>query len=378
MMQGQTQEAQAGLGDAQAAAGPPRLRVAIIGATGYGGAELLRLLLRHPQVEIRRVVAKDAIGQRIDEVHPNLSPHCALRVEDADPAAVAPDADLVFLGLPHRTSALVGDAYQRLGCAVIDLSGDWRLDDAGTYQRFYGCAHPFPDRLGTWAYGMPELERTALRGARAIASPGCFATAITLALLPFARAGLLNGRVRVSAMTGSSGSGANPQAGTHHPVRAVNLRPYKALDHQHTPEIELNLRRASAGRSGATEAAGFGLDFVPVSAPLSRGILTSCFFDVDASWTPDAVQALVRDSFQGEPLVRVLSNRLPEVAAVKGSMYVDVAASVGAPFGAHRTVVAHSALDNLVKGGAGQAVQAMNVAYGWPETLGRDAPALWP
>lgn len=378
MMQGATQQPETHRRDPDAPETRPRVRVAIIGATGYGGAELLRLLLRHPHVEIRRVVAKDAIGQRIDEVHPNLSPQCALRVEDAEPAAVAKDADLVFLGLPHRTSALVGDAYQRLGCAVIDLSGDWRLDDASTYQQFYGCAHPFPDRLGTWAYGMPELDRVGLQGARAIASPGCFATAITLALLPFARAGLLQGRVRVSAMTGSSGSGANPQAGTHHPVRAVNLRPYKALDHQHTPEIELNLRRASAGRGGGATAEGFGLDFVPVSAPLSRGILTSCFFDVDASLTPEAVQALLRDCFDGEPLVRVLHSRLPEVAAVKGSMYVDVAASVGAPYGAHRTVVAHSALDNLVKGGAGQAVQAMNVAYGWPETLGLDAPALWP
>lgn len=347
------------------------LRVAIVGATGYGGAELLRLLLAHPAVVLTRLVAKDSIGKRIDDVHPNLAGRCDLIVEDAAPEAVAVDADLVFLGLPHRTSAIVGDQYQRLGCAVIDLSGDWRLDDAAVYARFYGAEHPFPERLGSWAYGMPELDRAALVGASAIASPGCFATAITLALLPFARAGLLDQDVVVSAMTGSSGSGALPQLGTHHPIRAVNLKPYKALDHQHTPEIELNLRRAGA-------PAGLALDFVPVSAPLSRGILANCFFSVPDSVAPSAITAAMADAYADEPLVRFLPGRLPEVAAVKGSMFVDVAVSVGAARRGRRTVVAHSALDNLVKGGAGQAVQALNVARGWPETLALGGPALWP
>jgi LysW-gamma-L-alpha-aminoadipyl-6-phosphate/LysW-L-glutamyl-5-phosphate reductase len=350
---------------------PSITRVAIVGATGYGGAELLRLLLPHPHVVITRLVAKDSIGKRIDEVHTSLYGKCDLRVEDAEPEAVAPDADLVFLGLPHRTSAMVGDRYAKLGCAVIDLSGDWRLDDASVYETFYGCVHPFPERLGTWAYGMPELNRAGIVGSRTIASPGCFATAITLALLPFARAGILPERIAVSAMTGSSGSGANPQAGTHHPLRSVTLRPYKALDHQHTPEIELNLRRAGA-------PASIGLDFVPVSAPLSRGILANCFFEVDAAVDAAAIDAAMNACFGDEPLVRVLKGRLPEVAAVKGSMFVDVGVSVGAARSGKRTIVAHSALDNLVKGGAGQAVQAMNVAMGWPEVLGLDAPALWP
>jgi LysW-gamma-L-alpha-aminoadipyl-6-phosphate/LysW-L-glutamyl-5-phosphate reductase len=356
---------------AQRAGDADRVRVAIIGATGYGGAELLRLLVHHPGVVLTRLAAKDHVGQRIDAVHTNLYGLCDLVVEDADPDAVAPDADLVFLGLPHRTSAVIGDRYAKLGCRVIDLSGDWRLDDPAVYAQFYGCAHPFPDRLGTWAYGLPELDRTGLRGARFVASPGCFATAITLALLPFARAGLLPDRVAVCAMTGSSGSGANPSAGTHHPVRSVTLRAYKALDHQHTPEIELNLRRAGAG-------AAFHLDFVPVSAPLSRGILTSCFFEVPAAVDAGVVDAALDAAFANEPLVRVVRGRLPEVAAVKGSMFVDVAATVGPLRGDRRTIVAHSALDNLVKGGAGQAVQAMNVALGFDETLGLLAPALWP
>ncbi|MEY3011997.1 MAG: hypothetical protein RIT45_732 [Pseudomonadota bacterium] len=356
--------------DSKAHQGP--IRVAIVGATGYGGAELVRLLTRHPEVRITRLIAKDNVGRGIGEILPNLHGCLDTPVEDAQPDAVAPDADLVFLGLPHRTAATIGARYRELGCRVIDLSGDWRLDDADVYRQFYGCEHPFPDRLGTWAYGMPELDRASLRDAPAVASPGCFATAITLALLPFARAGMLPSRVAVSAMTGSSGSGANPSAGTHHPLRSVTLRPYKALDHQHTPEIELNLRRAGAPTD-------IGLDFVPVSAPLSRGILTSCFFEVDARHDAAAIDAALEATFGAEPMVRVVRGRLPEVAAVKGSMFVDVAASVGAARAdGKRTVVAHSALDNLIKGGAGQAVQAMNAMYGFPETLGIDAPALWP
>lgn len=348
------------------------VRVAIVGATGYGGAELIRMLHRHPGVRLTRLIAKDNVGKRIDAVHTSLYGMVDGVVEDAEPEAVAKDADLVFLGLPHRTSAMIGDRYARSGCKVIDLSGDWRLDDAAVYAQFYGCEHPFPDRLGTWAYGMPELDRASLRGAPCVASPGCFATAITLALLPFARAGMLPTRVAVSAMTGSSGSGANPSAGTHHPLRSVTLRPYKALDHQHTPEIELNLRRAGA-------PAMLGLDFVPVSAPLSRGILANCFFEVDAAIDAAKVDAAMQAAFGDEPLVRIVRGRLPEVASVKGSMFVDVGATVGpARADGKRTIVAHSALDNLVKGGAGQAVQAMNVVLGFDERTGIDAPALWP
>ncbi len=346
-------------------------RVAIVGATGYGGAELLRLLLWHPDVEVVRLIAKDHIGARIDAVHTNLAGLTDLRVEDLAPAAVAPQVDLVFLGLPHRVSALIGAEYVKLGTRVVDLSGDWRLLDAEAYASYYGAAHPLPDQLGSFVYGLPEMNRDAIRGAERVASPGCFATATTLALLPYARAGLLRGRVRVSAMTGSSGSGANPSAGTHHPVRSVTLRAYKPLTHQHTPEIEQSLRLSGAEH--------FALDFVPVSAPLSRGILTTCFFDVPAELDPDAVRAVLHEGYANEPLVRVVSGRLPQVASIKGSMFCDVGVSVGeVVLDGKRTVVTHSALDNLVKGGAGQAVQSMNLVLGLPETAGLALPALWP
>ncbi len=348
-----------------------KVRVAIIGATGYGGAELLRSLLWHPEVDVVRLVAKDHVGQRIDEVHQSLSGLTDLLVEDVAPEAVAPDADLVFLGLPHCVSGQIAVQYADLGLRVIDLSGDMRLLDAETYARYYGVAHPQPERLGSFAYGLPELNRASLRESRWVCSPGCFATAITLALLPLARANLLNGRVRVSAMTGSSGSGANPSPTTHHPLRAGTLRPYRPLNHQHTPEIEQTLKAA-----GAKELV---LDFVPVSAPLVRGILTTCFVEVDAAIPAAELQATMQSDYADEPFVRVVQGRLPQVAAVAGSMYCDVALSVGEVVAqGRRTVVAHSALDNLVKGGAGQAVQAMNAMLGCDERAGLQRPALWP
>ena len=345
--------------------------MAVVGATGYGGAELLRHLLVHPAVQVTRLIAKDNIGKRLGQVHLSLDGMTDLRIEDAPPQEVVGDADLVCVGLPHKVSAQIVAQYADLGVAVVDLSGDFRLHDAAVYQRYYEATHPLPERLGTFVYGMPEMNREALRQARRVASPGCFATAITLALLPFARAGLLEGRVRVTAMTGSSGSGANPALGTHHPLRAQTLRAYKPLTHQHTPEIEQNLRQL-----GATDLT---LDFVPVSAPLVRGILTTCWFDVAADVDVSTVLGLQRAQCAGEPLIRVLGDRLPEVNAVAGSMYVELACSVDdRVVNGRRTVLAHSAMDNLIKGGAGQAVQAINLMLGCDEYTGLLAPAQWP
>ncbi len=354
-----------------ASALPRPCRVAVVGATGYGGAELLRHLLVHPHVVVTRLVAKDNLGKRLGQVHLSLDGLTDLRIEDATPEQVVGDADLVCVGLPHKVSAQVVARYADLGAAVIDLSGDFRLQDAATYQRYYEVAHPLPERLGTFVYGLPEVHRAALAGARKVASPGCFATAITLALLPFARAGLLRGRVRVTAMTGSSGSGANPALGTHHPLRAQTLRAYKPLTHQHTPEIEQNLRLAGAH--------DLTLDFVPVSAPLVRGILTTCWFEVDGAVDPADLIALPNRQFASEKLIRVLHDRLPEVNAVAGSMYVELATSVDERVvDGRRTVLAHSAIDNLIKGGAGQAIQALNLMLGCDEFTGLLAPAQWP
>ncbi|MBC8068586.1 MAG: N-acetyl-gamma-glutamyl-phosphate reductase, partial [Deltaproteobacteria bacterium] len=262
---------------------------------------------------------------------------------------------------------------------VIDLSGDFRLRDAAAYQRFYGVEHPHPEALGSFVYGLPELHGEAIRAARCVASPGCFATTIALGMLPLARAGLLRGPIRTVAATGSSGSGAYASEGTHHPTRANNLKIYKPLDHQHTPEIEQTLRDASAAGG---HASAFTLLFVPVSAPLTRGILANSFVELPAEIDGARIESLFREAYASAPFVRVLGGgkQQAEVVAVKGSMWADLSWTLG-PVDAQRgtrELLVTSALDNLVKGGAGQAVQSMNLMLGLPETSGIDAVPLWP
>src|SRR5208283_5263922 len=197
-----------------------------------------------------------------------------LKFEGLSPAEAARGVDVVLLGLPHKVSAGKAHEIMQTGARIVDLSGDFRLRDPAAYEKFYGAKHPCPDELtkGTFVYGLPELHREAIRKAKYVASPGCFATTIELALLPLAKAGLLEGEVEIVGITGSSGSGIAPSAGTHHPVRVNNLKTYKPLDHQHIPEIKETL--AFAG------AKSVHLRFVPVSAPLSRGIFATCFAHV--------------------------------------------------------------------------------------------------
>jgi len=272
--------------------------------------------------------------------------------------------DVAFLAMPHKTTAKVVQAILPSGVRIVDLSGDFRLRDPAAYERYYGVTHPSPGSLqqGLFTYGLPEVNRAAISRARHVASPGCFATTIALGLLPLARAGLLQGPVHTVAATGSSGSGANPQLTTHHPLRAVNLRTYKPLEHQHIPEILQTLQGA-----GAREMA---LEFVPVSAPLPRGIFATSFAEVPASTTSEQMKEAWARCFAGEPFVRVV--------AVAGGNHVEVGFALGEPTGGTRRVVCFSALDNLVKGGAGQAVQAFNVMMGFEETLTLKEPGLWP
>jgi N-acetyl-gamma-glutamyl-phosphate reductase len=345
-------------------------RAAVVGGSGYGGAEIIRRLLLHPEVALARVASIDHVGEPLGAVHLSLTGRTALRFEDLSPAEAAAGCDVVLMGLPHKVSAQSVPAVLATGARVVDMSGDFRLRDAGAYARFYGSPHPRPELLGTFVYGLPELNRDAIRGARAVASPGCFATTVELALLPLARAGKLRGLVRVVGITGSSGSGVQPSAGTHHPVRAVNLKTYRVLDHQHTPEILETL--AAAG------APDVQLRFVPVSAPLSRGILATSFVEVDAAETPESLAALYAAAYDSEPFVRFVRDRLPEVAAVSGSNFAEVGFTLGEAQDGARTLVVVSATDNLIKGGAGQAVQNMNLMLGLPETLSLEDSGPWP
>lgn len=349
-----------------------RFKAAVIGGSGYGGAELIRRLLHHPEVELVRVASVDYVGESLGAAHPHLDGISDLKFENLEPQQAAEGMDVVLLGLPHKVAAHKVPSILETGARIVDLSGDFRLRDAAVYEKFYGAVHPAPALLGSFVYGLPELNRARIREAKYVASPGCFATTIELGLLPLAKAGLLKGAVEVVGITGSSGAGVVPSATTHHPTRAVNLRTYKPLSHQHVPEITETLESA-----GATH---LQLRFVPVSAPLSRGIFATMFTHVDASITKAQIADAYAQLYAHEPFVRVPKKRLPEVAAVSGSNFVEVGFELSGdvdPSGL-RTLTAFSVTDNLIKGGAGQAIQSMNLMLGLDERLTLEDPGGWP
>lgn len=336
-----------------------RFKAAVIGGSGYGASEIIRRLLLHPDVELVKVASIDYVGENLAAAHPTLEGMTDLVFQNLPAEEAAAGMDVVFLGLPHKVAAGVVPKIIDLGPKIIDLSGDFRLKDVAAYEKYYGGKHPCPELLSRAVYGLPEVNREKIRGAHLVASPGCFATTIALGLLPLARAGFLKGAVDTVGITGSSGSGAAPQAGTHHPVRAVNLRTYKPLHHQHIPEIAETLVNAGAE--------GFALHFVPVSAPLSRGIFATSFVRVAASVAREQIAEAFARAYEGEPFVRIPKKRLPEVVAVSGSNYAEVAFEYGPEEDGLRTIACFSVTDNLIKGGAGQAVQSMNIVLGLDE-----------
>lgn len=347
-----------------------RFKAAVIGGSGYGGGEMIRRLLLHPEVELVRVASVDYVGEPVGAAHPNLEGLTDLRFENLSATEAVRGCDVALLALPHKVTAAKVAELVPTGVKIVDMSGDFRLRDAAAYERYYGVAHPHPELLGTFEYGLPELHRDRLRRATRIASPGCFATSMALALLPLARAGLLGGVVHITGITGSSGSGAAPSATTHHPTRAGNLRTYKPLEHQHIPEVVQTLTDGGAK--------DLHLRFVPVSAPLVRGILTTAYLELPEDLDARRLTSLYDECYRGEPFVRRPARRLPEVAAVANSNHVEVGFVAGPAHGGRRTITCFCALDNLVKGGAGQAIQNMNLMLGLPETAGLEGAPLYP
>lgn len=341
-----------------------RFKAAVLGGSGYGAGEIMRRLLLHPDVELARVASIDYVGEPLSAAHPNLEGRTDLVFENIPGEEAAKGMDVVLLGLPHKVSANVVPKILETGAKVVDLSGDFRLKNVASYEEYYGGKHPSPGLLEKATYGLPELNRDAIRKATLVASPGCFATTIELGLLPLVKKGLLRGSIETVAITGSSGSGAAPQAGTHHPVRSVNLKTYKPLKHQHVPEILETLVAAAGGKLD-----GVSLHFVPVSAPISRGIFATSFVHVDAGVSKDQVAAAFGEAYEKEPFVRVPKKRLPEVVAVSGSNYAEVGFELGPVEDGKRLLACFSAIDNLIKGGAGQGVQNMNLVLGLDETL---------
>jgi N-acetyl-gamma-glutamyl-phosphate reductase len=350
------------------------IRVAVVGATGYVGAELVRLLDRHPAVTIVGLVGRGRDDEPLGTIHPHLAstPHLV----DAD----LPSADAVFLALPHGTAAEVVPAIVEGGATAIDLGPDFRLRDPADYPRWYGFVHPRPDLVETAVYGLPELHRSALvalRDAptRIVGSPGCYPTATLLALAPLARAGLI-GDLVVDAKSGVSGAGREPKAELHFGEVNESVRAYGLGGHRHVAEIEQELAAAelAAGlRPGANPGAKT-VDFLPHLIPMSRGILASCHVRPTRSVDQAELDALYAAAYADEPFVDIAAGS-PGTRHVHGSNYARVHVRLDERTG---RVVAIGVVDNLVKGAAGQAIQAFNLVHGLPETLGLEQLPLAP
>ena len=347
-----------------------RFKAAVIGGSGYGAGEMLRRLLLHPEVEIARVASIDYVGEPLWAAHPNLTGLTDIRFEDILPREAAKGCDIALLALPHKVTAAKVPELLEMGIKIVDMSGDFRLRDKDDYQKYYGALHPHPELLGTFVYGLPELNKDEISKAKCVASPGCFATSTELTLLPLAKAGLLKDPIHITAITGSSGSGAAPSAGTHHPVRAMTLRAYKPLVHQHTPEIVQTLQDAGAEN--------VQIRFIPVSAPLVRGIFITAYLEVDESITKESLDSLYSEYYQNAPFVRMPETRLPEVAPVSGSNFAELGFALGEAHEGKKTLSCFGAIDNLIKGGAGQAIQNMNIMLGIDEMASLRDPGSWP
>jgi N-acetyl-gamma-glutamyl-phosphate reductase len=346
------------------------MRVAVVGASGYTGLELLRILRRHPDAELVAVTSEQRAGRPVGEVFPALRGLIDLRFEAVDPSALAERAEIAFTALPHAASASVVRDLRKQGVVVADLSADFRIRDPEVYAKWYGD-HPAPELLDGAVYGIPELGREALRGTELIAVPGCYPTSVLLPLVPFLREGLLalDRTVFVDSKSGVSGAGRQLAEDYLFAEVDSSCRAYKVGGvHRHLPEIE---QEASAAAGAPVR-----LTFVPYLLPTIRGIVTTVFAQPARSLSAHDARAVLEAAYADEPFVRVLPpGETPSIAAVRGSNFCDVAAFADASSGA---LILLSALDNLVKGASGQAVQCVNVNRGLRETAGLLEAPVYP
>ena len=348
-----------------------RITASIAGGSGYTGGELLRLLLAHPHVEVGQVTSERRAGKRVVGVHPNLRKRTALtfsRVDELEPC------DVLFLALPHGSSGARIDRFLDLAPVIIDLSADFRLHDPAQYPRWYGHEHPTPALLDRFVYGIPELHRTEMRSAKAISSAGCLATAAILGLHPLFAEGLvdLEKTVVVEVKTGSSGAGAEEGLASHHPERSGVMRSFKPTGHRHTAELEQELGAASGTRPS--------IAFSATAVEAVRGVLATSHVFLREPLSEKDLWKVYRRCYGTEPFIRLVKEntgvfRYPEPKILTGSNYCDVGFELDEE---NNRVVVLAAIDNLMKGASGQAVQAMNVRLDFPEEAGLEFAGLHP
>ena len=344
----------------------PDIKAAIFGASGYAGGELLRLLLDHPRAEPVAVISRSQAGQHVSNVHAHLS-----RLTDLSFVSELPrgtdEPEVIFLAGANGYASEIAPSLLDTGIPVVDLSADFRLKDPASFERFYGPPSPAFARRNEWVYGLPELFRDEIASSRAVASPGCFATAAILALAPLWRKNLVaeGAPVSVFAITGSSGAGVVPSPTTHHPRRAAAFFAYGIDGHRHLPEIEESL-------SAIGEPAAGRIVFQTHSAPLVRGIFATCSVPLARPLDSAALKDVYQEAYATEFFIRLVEGS-PDVAAVKGTNFADIGVAVR-----DSVALVFIAIDNLVKGAAGQAIQAMNIMFGLPEPTGLKMTGVFP
>jgi len=345
------------------------LNVAIVGASGYTGLELIRILHCHSEVAVTCLTSEQSAGRRISEVFPTLRGRCDLVLENLEPVRVAEKADVIFTALPHKAAMEVVPTFLKLGKTVIDLSADYRLSDPEVYGAWYE-KHLNPANLKKAVYGLPEIRRARIRGARLVANPGCYPTSIILGLAPLLKKGVVDPRsIIADSASGVSGAGRSAKVDSLYCEVNEGFKAYGVAGaHRHTPEIEQELSLLAG--------ADLKITFTPHLVPMDRGILSTMYATPAKAVTTEKLVALYQEFYSGEPFVRVLpQGSLPSTAFVRGSNFCDIAPLVDVRTG---RVIVVSAIDNLVKGASGQAVQNMNLACGFPETLGLEGLALFP
>ncbi|MFO1487102.1 MAG: N-acetyl-gamma-glutamyl-phosphate reductase [Verrucomicrobiota bacterium] len=347
-------------------------KVAIVGASGYSGEELVKLLLHHPQAELTAVTSRQYAGQTLAQIFPKFANHPkskSLRFTEPNAELLAKQAEIVFLALPHGVAAEFAVPLMNQGCVVIDLSADFRLKSAEVYKEFYAHDHPAPELLAKSVYGLPEVYRDQIKQALLVASPGCYPTSILLPLIPLLKAGLIKSNgIIADSMSGVSGAGRKAELDYLFCECNESVRPYGIPKHRHLSEIEEQL--SLAAKTPVT------IQFTPHLIPVNRGILTTLYVAPEKHFSTSAemftltgqITECYQKAYANEPFVRLLDGKaLPDTKNVVGTNVVEIAWRLDPRTG---RLIVMSAEDNLVKGASGQAVQSMNVLCGWPETAG--------
>jgi N-acetyl-gamma-glutamyl-phosphate reductase len=342
------------------------MKVSIIGATGYTGAELIRLLMQHPKVELEIVTSNSFVGEKISDIYPNLTGIVDMECQELDVEQIARETEVAFTALPHGISMDIVPQLVEQGLKVIDLSGDYRYQDLETYQHWYK-EHSSGELLELGTYGLPELNGAQIEKSSLIANPGCYPTASLLGLLPLVEQGLIaDENIIIDAKSGTTGAGRKLSRGTHFSETAGNFKAYKVGNHRHRSEIEEKLSLVHENE--------IEVRFTPHLIPAKRGILATIYANLACDKSTEELLDYYNEFYDTANFVQILDNKLPELKYVVGSNYCNIGLKVDKERG---QIVIISAIDNLVKGSAGQAIQNLNLMAGWEEATGLEQISLY-